>query len=139
MPISWTDANILMIGSSTGGETFVLVALFMASTVWRFPPIGDKVQHQREHGQGRRTVSAEDSGTVQCMGGAASAAKSAVPRLVWPKSVAAVETAILQTPVRGGDPMCINLAARSGKECPERIFSGCPYGDTTTRVSGRRN
>ena len=30
----------------------------------------------------------------------------------------------------------INLAARSWKECSERIFSGCPYGDTTTRVSG---
>ena len=29
----------------------------------------------------------------------------------------------------------INLAARSWKECSERIFSGCPYGDTTTRVS----
>ena len=25
---------------------------------------------------------------------------------------------------------------RSWKECSERIFSGCPYGDTTTRVSG---
>ena len=30
----------------------------------------------------------------------------------------------------------INLAARSWKECSEGIFSGCPYGDTTTRVSG---
>ena len=30
----------------------------------------------------------------------------------------------------------INLAARSWKEYSERIFSGCPYGDTTTRVSG---
>ena len=28
-----------------------------------------------------------------------------------------------------------SLAARSWKEYSERIFSGCPYGDTTTRVS----
>ena len=35
-----------------------------------------------------------------------------------------------------------SLAARSWKEYSERVFSGCPYGDTTTRVSspvvGRR-
>ena len=85
MPISWTDANGPMIGSSTGGETFVLVALFMASTVWRFPPVGDKVKHQREHGQGRRAVSAEVGSAVLCMVGAASAAKRAVPRLASPK------------------------------------------------------
>ena len=30
----------------------------------------------------------------------------------------------------------IHLAARSWKECTERIFSGCPFGDTATRVSG---
>ena len=32
--------------------------------------------------------------------------------------------------------LVINLAARSWKECSETIFSGCPYGDTATRVSG---
>ena len=33
--------------------------------------------------------------------------------------------------------LVINLAARSWKECSERIFSGAPtYGDTATRVSG---
>ena len=30
-----------------------------------------------------------------------------------------------------------SLAARSWEEYSERSFSGCPYGDTTTRVSGR--
>ena len=42
MPISWADANVLMIGSSVGSETFVSMALFMASTVWRFSPVGEQ-------------------------------------------------------------------------------------------------
>ena len=78
----------------------------MPLPVWRCPPIGDKYQHLCEHGQGRRRVSAEVSVAVQCMVGAGSAAKRAVPRLLSPKSLDVAEMAILQGPFRGGNPMC---------------------------------
>jgi hypothetical protein len=42
---------------------------------------------------------------VQCMVGAGSAAKRAVPRLLSPKSLDVAEMAILQGPFRGGNPM----------------------------------
>ena len=94
MPISWTDANVLMIGSSTGGETFRFGGRVHGIDRVALP------SHRRQSSAPARTrtgqaniVSAEVSVAAQCMVGAGSAAKRAVPRLVWPKWVDAVETA----------------------------------------------
>ena len=58
-------ADDWVFSSSTGGETFVLYSFWWPCS-WHIERValpsrvGDKVKHQRKHGQGRRTASADE-------------------------------------------------------------------------------